>query len=135
VWGSLKDDPDARDEVFQWLWDGKFKAFADVRSVPKILGDPEARKHANAPDAEGVRRAIDTIISNDPVRIKDKSAANERIAHFAAWLDSFKREDYVNLTPQSLQKLRQIASDTVKILNGLQASDDDEGAQRGDGRG
>lgn len=136
VWGSLKDDPDARDEVFQWLWDDKFKAFADVRSVPKILGDPEARKHANAPDSEGVRRAIDTIISNDPVRIKDKSAANERITHFAAWLDSFKREDYLNLTPVSLQKLRQIASDTVKILNGLQAGDDDqEGADAGDGRG
>jgi len=124
VWGSLKDDPDARDEVFQWLWDGKFKAFADVRSVPRILADPEARKHANASDADGVRRAIDTIISNDPVRIKDKSAANERIAHFAAWLDSFKREDYVNLTPQSLQNLRQISGDTVKILNGLQRADD-----------
>ena len=53
VWGSLKNDPDARDEVFTWLWDGKFKSFADVRSVPKILNDPEARKQANANDGQG----------------------------------------------------------------------------------
>lgn len=121
VWGSLSGDPDARDEVFRWLWDGKFKSFVDVRSVPKILKDPEARKHANADDDEGVKRAIETVISNDPVRIKDKSAANERIKHFAAWLDSFKREDYRRLSPESLNSLRQILADTVKILQGLQA--------------
>ncbi len=121
VWGNLKDDPDARDEVFQWLWDGKFKSFVDVRSVPRILKDPEARKHANADDVEGVKRAIDTVISNDPVRVKDKSAANERIKHFAVWLDSFKREDYRRLTPDSLDTLRQILADTVKILQGLQS--------------
>lgn len=123
VWGVLENDPDARDEVFRWLWDGKFKSFVDVRSVPKILKDPEARKHANAEDKEGVKRAIDTVISNDPVRVKDKSAANERIAHFAAWLDSFKREDYRRLTPASLESLRQILADTVKILQGLQSSE------------
>jgi hypothetical protein len=121
VWGSLEKDPEARDEVFQWLWDEKFKSFVDVRSVPKILKDPEARKHANAGDDDGVKRAIETVISNDPVRIKDKSAANERIKHFAAWLDSFKREDYRSLTPDSLDALRQILGDTVKILQGLQS--------------
>ncbi len=123
VWGALETDPDARDEVFRWLWDGKFKSFVDVRSVPKILKDPEARKHANADDSEGVKRAIDTVISNDPVRIKDKSAANERIGHFAAWLDSFKREDYRRLNHESLELLRQILTDTVKILQGLQSTD------------
>jgi hypothetical protein len=121
VWGVLSNDPDARDEVFRWLWDDKFKSFVDVRSVPRILKDPEARRHANADDDEGVKRAIETVISNDPVRIKDKSAANERIAHFAAWLDSFKREDYRRLTPESLGTLRQILQDTVKILQGLQS--------------
>ena len=126
VWGPLRDDPDARDEVFRWLWDGKFKSFVDVRSVPKILKDPEARKHANADDHEGVKRAIETVISNDPVRVKDKSAANERIAHFSAWLDSFKREDYRSLTPESLDHLRHILADTVKILQGLQADPADD---------
>jgi hypothetical protein len=125
VWGSLENDPDARDEVFGWLWDDKFKSFVDVRSVPKILKDPEARKHANADDDEGVKRAIDTVISNDPVRVKDKSAANERIRHFAVWLDSFKREDYRRLTPESLGDLRQIVADTVKILQGLQSGAED----------
>jgi hypothetical protein len=125
VWGSLGNDPDARDEVFRWLWDGKFKSFVDVRSVPKILEDPEARKHANADDEDGVKRAIETVISNDPVRVKDKSAANERIKHFAVWLDSFKREDYRSLTPDSLDHLKQILGDTVKILQGLQAGEND----------
>jgi hypothetical protein len=129
VWGALESDPDARDEVFRWLWDGKFKSFVDVRSVPKILQDPEARKHANADDDDGVKRAIETVISNDPVRVKDKSAANERIAHFAAWLDSFKREDYRRLTPESLGHLRQILTDTVKILQGLQSGNEGNGSQ------
>lgn len=133
VWGALESDPDARDEVFRWLWDGKFQSFVDVRSVPKILKDPEARRHANADDIDGVKRAIQTIISNDPVRIKDKSAANERIAHFAAWLDSFKREDYRRLTPESLNTLKQIVVDTVKILQGLQAGEDG-GDEAGDER-
>ncbi len=131
VWGSLETDLDARDEVFRWLWDGKFKSFVDVRSVPKILKDPEARKHANADDGEGVKRAIDTVISNDPIRVKDKSAANERIAHFSAWLDSFKREDYRNLTSGSLDHLRHILTDTVKILQGLQSATADEAVEAG----
>ena len=132
VWGTLEADPEARDEVFRWLWDGKFKSFVDVRSVPKILQDPEARKHANADDDDGVKRAIETVISNDPVRVKDKSAANERITHFAAWLDSFKREDYRRLTPESLGHLRQILADTVKILQGLQSDGEGEGSRSED---
>ena len=132
VWGTLEADPEARDEVFRWLWDGKFKSFVDVRSVPKILQDPEARKHANADDDDGVKRAIETVISNDPVRVKDKSAANERITHFAAWLDSFKREDYRRLTPESLGHLRQILADTVKILQGLQSDGEGESSRSED---
>ena len=48
VFGALRDDPEARDEVFNWLWDpGKIKAWADVRSIPRILADPEARELAS----------------------------------------------------------------------------------------
>ena len=121
VWGPLKVDLEARDEVFNWLWDGKFKSFADVRSVPKILNDPEARTQANADDGNGVKKAIATVLANDPIRVKDKSAANERIRQFAGWLNDFKREDYLKLTADSLRKLQQVSDDTVKILKGLQS--------------
>jgi hypothetical protein len=119
VWGSLKADPDARDEVFQWLWDGKFKAFPDVRLVPKILADPVARRQANAPDADAVKRAISTVIANDPTRVKDKDAANEKIKQFATWLDSFKREDFKQLNAETLDQLRGILTDVVNMLQGL----------------
>jgi hypothetical protein len=119
VWGCLKDDPDARDEVFRWLWDGKFKAFPDVRQVPKILADPVARRLANADDADGVKRAIATVIANDPTRIKDKEAANEKIKQFATWLDSFKRGDYKQLSLESLSELKDVLEDVVKMLDGL----------------
>ncbi len=119
VWGVLKSDPEARDEVFGWLWDDKFKAFADVRMVPKILADPVARRQANAEDSDSVKRAIQTVIANDPIRVKDKEAANEKISQFAAWLDSFKREDFRQLNVDSLSKLGQILDDVVKILSGL----------------
>ena len=108
VFGALSSDPDARDEVFNWMWDGKFKAWADVRSVPKILADPTARAQANELDQDAVKRAIATVIANDPVRIKDKTAANDRIRQFAAWLDSFKREEYKDLDAQALGSLHSI---------------------------
>ena len=119
VWGAIKDDPDARDEVFRWLWDEKFKAFPDVRMVPKILADPVARRQANADDSDAVRRAITTVYANDPTRAKDKEAADEKIKQFAAWLDSFKRSDFKQLNAESLQKLRGILADVVKILEAL----------------
>ena len=119
VWGPLQRDPDALDEVFQWLWDGKFRSFTWVRDVPKILSDPVARRMANAPDDGAVDRAIKQLIANDPTRTKDKEAANEKIKQFGDWLNTFKREDYRTLNREALDRLRLIAEDTVKILEGL----------------
>ena len=124
VFGSISKDPDARDEVFEWVWDGKFKAWADVRSVPKILVDKAARTQANEPDQDAVKRAIATVIANDPARIKDKTAANDRIRQFATWLDSFKREEYKDLDTGALSSLHSILRDVVKITEAL-ASDDE----------
>jgi hypothetical protein len=119
VWGFLKEEPDARDEVFDWLWDGKFQAFPDVRSIPKIFSEPVALRVARQDDVNSVRRAIDTLIANDPIRVKDKEAANEKIAKFAEWLDSFKREDYKQLERTTLERLRGILMDVTAILEGL----------------
>ena len=124
VFGSISKDPDARDEVFEWMWDGKFKAWADVRSVPKILADKVAHAQANDPDQDAVKRAIATVIANDPARSKDKTAANDRIRQFAAWLDSFKREEYKDLDAEALASLHSILRDVVKITEAL-ASDDE----------
>jgi len=125
VFGALRDDPDARDEVFEWTWDRKFKAWTDVRFVPKILADPVARKQANDPDEGAVKRAINTVIANDPVRVKDKTAANEKIKQFATWLDSFKREEYKMLNGEALENLQLILRDVVKITNALLSPDED----------
>ena len=119
VIGAVSNDPDTRDEVFDWMWDGKFQAFPDVRQVPKILKDPMARKQANAPDINGVRNAIATVITNDPTREKDKTAVNERINHFATWLDSFKREEYKTIDTDALGSLKAILGDVVKITDAL----------------
>lgn len=120
VWGAIKDDVDAQYEVFEWLWDDKFLAFPDVRYVPKILADPVARRQANTPDdVDAVKRAIRTVIANDPLMIKDKEAANEKIKQFAQWLDSFKREDFRQLDADSLTSLRTILSDVTQMLSGL----------------
>ena len=119
VWGRLKGDPDSRDLVFDWLWDGKFKAFPDVRMVPRILDNPAARVIASAPDLESVRRAIHRVIADDPVHIKTTEAANEKIKQFAEWLNSFKREDYKQLSASTLERLRDVLVDVVKMLGGL----------------
>jgi hypothetical protein len=126
VWGALQSNPDHRDEVFDWLWDDKFKSFADVRVVPRILQDPEAYQHAKAADSDGVKRAIETVIANDPVRMKDKTTANARIKHFSEWIDSFRREDYKQLSPESLESLRSILTDVIAILEGLQGKSSNE---------
>ena len=124
VYGSINKDPDARDEVFDWMWDGKFKAWTDVRSVPKILADKVARAQANDADQDAVKRAIATIIANDPARNKDKTAANDRIRQFAAWLDSFKREEYKDLDAGALVSLHSILRDVVKITEVLASADE-----------
>jgi hypothetical protein len=128
VFWSLQSDPDARSEVFDWMWDGKFKAWADVRQVPKILADPVARKQANAPDPEGVKDAIATVIANDPRRTKDKTAANERIKQFADWLDSFNREEYKTISADALGSLKVILNDVVKITDALISEPSEEAA-------
>ena len=106
------------------MWDGKFKAWADVRLVPKILSDKVARVQANEPDQDAVKRAIATVIANDPARSKDKTAANERIRQFATWLDSFKREEYRKLNAETLSSLHTILRDVVKIAEVLTSNDE-----------
>ena len=126
VWGSLSSDPDARDEVFDWLWDEKFKAFADVRKVPRILADPVARSLANSDHSDAVKKAIEHVIANDPTRVKDKTAANLKIKQFAEWLDTFKREDFRQLDAESLVALEAILRDVVKMLGGLLSEETSE---------
>ncbi len=121
VWGSLKEDPVARDEVFCWLWDGKFKSFADVRSVPKILTDPVARIQANQNDAGAVKRAIDTIVVNDPTRAKDKTAADAKVKQFADWLSSFRPEDFRSLEEETLVRFQDMLETVTAMLEGLHA--------------
>lgn len=136
VYGVLRNDPDARDEVFEWLWDGKFKAFPDVRMIPKILADPMAHKKANEPDDEAVKEAIKIVNANDPLRYKDKSMPNERIKQFAGWLDSFRREDYRLLDTEALRALQAIVHDVAKITRALlttdQASEDQDSEEEGE---
>jgi hypothetical protein len=119
VWGCLAKDPDARDEVFCWLWDGKFKAFPDVRMVPHILANPVARAQANSGDADGVKRAIQTVIADDPARVKSKEAAGAKIKQFAEWLESFKPNDFEGLDAESLKHLKSIVTRVTKMLEGL----------------
>ncbi len=93
VIASLKYDPDSRDEVFRWLWDGKFKNFADVRKVPKVLSDPEARSVANQEDDGAFRRAIDRLVINDPNNYKSKDNYSKRIKNFVSWLQQFNLKE------------------------------------------
>jgi hypothetical protein len=119
VWGVLEKNPADRDHIFDWLWDDKFKSFVAVRFVPRILNDPVARDQANSADPEGVQKAIETVIANDPVRIKDKRGANAKVKQFAEWLDSFKREDFKQLDRGSLEMLKQVLQDVITILDAL----------------
>ena len=119
VWGVLEGNPDQRDIVFRWLWDGKFKAFSDVRKVPEILANPEATRLAEEGGSDGVREAIATVMADDPKRLRQTVAANERIRQFAAWLNNFRREDYKKLNLDSLRDLREVVKDVTLILAGL----------------
>ena len=59
------------------------------------------------------------MIANNPARIKDKSAANQKIKQFATWLDSFRREEYKTLNEEALDSLQTIVKDAVKITKAL----------------
>ena len=58
-------------------------------------------------------------MANDPRRVMDKTAANERIKQFATWLDSFKREEYKTIDTEALGSLKGILNDVVRITDAL----------------
>jgi hypothetical protein len=124
---SVKDtlkDYDKKQEVFNWLWEGKFPSFESVRKVPKIFDDAVALAHMRTGAKEkAFEEANNVLIANDPTLIKDKRAADQKIKQFALWLNSFKREDFRQLNAESLQNLKQILGDIVKMLEGLLSAD------------
>ena len=65
-----------------------------------------------------MKRAIETVIANNPVRAKDKTAANNRIKQFASWLDSFQREEYKGLDAEALSNLHSILTDVSEDHRG-----------------
>jgi len=121
VWGVLRNDVAAQNEVFSWLWDDKFQNWPDVRLVPQILANPVAREIAKRDYKDAVRDAVKQVFADDPAMKKDKRAAGEKIKQFAEWLNSFKREDFKGLDPASLSDLEGVLRDVVAMLKGLQA--------------
>jgi len=59
------------------------------------------------------------VIANDPLRYEDKSMPNERIRQFATWLNSFRKEDFKTLEPETVRALNTIAVDSTKIAESL----------------
>lgn len=119
VWGPLKEDVDKRDEVFDWLFDGKFESWQQVRQIPKIFADPSALSKAREAEEKAIENAIKETIANDPTRLKDKRSANARIEQFADWLETFKPSDFKTLNADSLERLLEINATITNMLGGL----------------
>src|SRR5206468_1765771 len=116
----LSTDPDKESEVFDWLWDEKLPSFQAVRKIPQIFGDPVAPEYMRSGTKEtSFENAAKAIAANDPAFVKDKRAADAKIKSFADWLNSFKREDFRQLEVESLQRLKEILEDVIKMLAGL----------------
>jgi len=119
VSASLKYDPDSRDEVFRWLWDGKFKNFADVRKVPKVLTDPEARSVANQEDDAAFRRAIDRLVINDPNNYKSKDNYSKRIKNFVSWLQQFNLKELSDFDDSLVRDVEEAAKELTSVSKAL----------------
>lgn len=116
----LSADPDKESEIFDWLWDKKFPSFLAVRQIPKIFNDPVALDYMRTGTKEtAFQNAASAIAANDPAYVKDKRAADAKIKSFGDWLNSFKREDFRQLEVESLQQLKEILEDVIKMLAGL----------------
>jgi hypothetical protein len=116
----LATDPDKESEVFDWLWDEKLPSFQAVRKIPQIFGDPVALEYMRSGTKEtAFENAAKAIAANDPSLVKDKRAADAKIKSFGDWLNSFKREDFRQLEVESLQRLKEILEDVIKMLTGL----------------
>jgi hypothetical protein len=116
----LASDIDKQNEVFDWLWDEKLPSFQAVRKIPQIFSDPVALDYMRAGTKEtAFRNASNVIAANDPGLKNDKRIANAKINSFADWLNSFKRDDFRQLEVESLQRLKDILEDVIKMLTGL----------------
>ncbi len=116
----LSTDATKENEVFDWLWDDKLPSFQAVRKIPQIFNDPVALEYMRTGTKEtAFENAAKAIAANDPAYIKDKRAADAKIKSFADWLNSFKREDFRQLDPESLERLKEILGDVIKMLAGL----------------
>jgi len=86
----------------------------------RFLADPEAHEQARAEHADAVKNAIQIVMANDPTRWKSKETADQRIANFADWLNSFKPTELEKLSTKSMEKLRKVLALVVAMLEGLQ---------------
>jgi hypothetical protein len=123
VIASFQDDPDRQSDVFDWLWQGKFKSWPDVRDVPRVLNDPIARSMANREDSQSFREAIKEANANDPARIQDKEMAGEKIKNFSKWLRRFDLDDLSKIDRPTLEELEKTLGFITAMLRAAYPAD------------
>jgi len=117
-YAAIRKDLDARDKVFNWLWDGKFKNWSQVRELPLVLEDKEAIAVA---DSQDMKEAITRALLNHPTLLKDKTNPNKRIENFKTWLSSFTANDYHKIGAGGLSDLKRVLKDAITILESFES--------------
>lgn len=113
---ELRSDLEFKAKFFQWIKEGKFSSFPDVRIAHKAWKDPEARVILMSSDPTAAKDAKSTLDYNMRVVRSGEEAAG-RIDAFVKFLKALKAHEIKSLPPQAREHLQEALGMIEKMSN------------------
>jgi hypothetical protein len=111
---ALDEDPEFKGHFFQWLNDGKFSSFAEVRVAHRAWCDPEARSILMGPEPTAAKHAKNTLEYNERL-VRSGEEVLGRIEQFAKFLAQLEVQQVKALPEGTIGKLEDTLRSVVEM--------------------
>ena len=113
---KLEKDPDFKEQVFRWLYDGKFKSFVELRCAADAQDIPESWEMLHSDDPQAGKKAK-TIVDSE--KLMGGGSAEKKIENFEGFLGKLKAEEIAAMSPQLLGRLQEILQKVLKMAHSV----------------
>lgn len=113
---KLENDPDFKEQIFRWLYDGKFKSFVELRCAGDAQKIPEAWEMLHSDDPQAGKKAK-TIVDSE--KLMGGGSAEKKIENFAGFLGKLKAEEIAAMSPQLIESLQEILGKVLKMAQSV----------------
>ena len=100
-------DYDFKIQFFNWIHEGKFSSFPQVRVAGQAWDDDKLRKILKSKDPEAAARVLAEVQYRKVVK-QDTADASQKIAEFEKYLSDMKAVQLASLTAEDIEKLESI---------------------------